>query len=163
MNETEKQRKTEKRERDSEAWGETHSERRRSERGGSQWKDHEKNYKRQRTPPPRSWRNRGDLLRKPEREERETDTGREKGEQGERQMGRGEGMLQLSVSLEGFGKSLTVAQVGRRSGRRDRKKGCSRNDPEEVRDGGKGHCWTDRKEIPELPASSPKPLYIISK
>ena len=47
----EKQRKTEKRERDSGAWGETHSERRRSERGGSQWKDHEKNYKRQ-TPPP---------------------------------------------------------------------------------------------------------------
>lgn len=29
-----------------------------------------------------------------------------------------------------------MAQVGIRSGRREGKKGCSRNDPEEVRDGG---------------------------
>lgn len=85
------------------------------------------------------------------------------GGEGETGGWRGRDAAALLMFLEGFGKSLTVAQIGRRSGGRDGKKGCSRNDPEEVRDGGKGHCWTDGKEIPELPASSLKLLDIIRK
>ena len=87
------------------------------------------------------------MLGEPERERKRNRRGEREGWAGREADGqRGGDAAVLSLSLEGGGRSQTVAQVGIRSGRREGKKGCSRNDPEGVRDGGMAIAgWMGRR------------------